>query len=156
MENNYVHNNSGLARVAALAENYLFVDDNGEEFKKEIANKYAKFDSIKENCYIKEEFKEEILSDYKEKNNLSYVKNCIDYKALEENLNQKELEKINNVLNDFSIYQSKYDDDVIDIIGQYTSNYGNSNIIEWYEGMKGTESFIEDFILYERSDEYEK
>lgn len=90
------------------------------------------------------------------KEKLLYVKGCIDYKILTEYLNQKELEKIDEVLYSFCQYQSKYDDGEKDIIGEYISQYGNSNIIEWYEGLKSTNSFIEDFILYERGNEFEK
>ena len=38
-----------------------------------------------------------------------------------------------------------------DIIGEYEGRYGNYNIIEWYEGLKSTKSFLEDFKL-ERDD----
>lgn len=79
----------------------------------------------------------------------SYVNDCIDYPILKGNLNQNELKKIDNVLRDFCNYQSKYDDGEVDIVEQYTSKYGNSNIIYWYEGIKDTESFIEDLKLEE-------
>ena len=48
----------------------------------------------------------------------------------------------------------KYDIDINllnDIIGEYEGRYGNYNIIEWYEGLKSTKFFLEDFKL-ERDD----
>ena len=64
---------------------------------------------------------------------------------------QVTLEKINNVIKDFTFYENSYDDGERDIIGEYEGRYGNYNIIEWYEGLKSTKSFLEDFKL-ERDD----
>lgn len=154
--NSVVHNNSGLIRVTELAVNYLFIDEDGAFFKNKIANKYANFPSIKNNCYIDDEFKEELLANYQKSCDLSHVRDCVDYDILKENLNDNELEKIDNVLQDFISYQTKFDDGKSDIYNLYTSKYGNSNIICWYEGITDTQTFIEEFISYERGIENEK
>lgn len=84
---------------------------------------------------------------YKDLDDLSYIKECLDYPVLKENLNDEQLLYINGILKEFNQYQNKYDAGEINVIDEYISKYGNSNIIEWYEGMKATESFLEDFNL---------
>ena len=86
-------------------------------------------------------------------NELYFVKECIDYEVLKNNLSNKELLKLERVLNHFNNYQNKYDDGEIDIITNYIEKFGNSNIIEWYEGLKSIKSFIEDYRL-ERGEDY--
>lgn len=89
----------------------------------------------------------------KEKNDLYFVKECIDYEVLKNNLSSEDLINLEKVLEHFNNYQNKYDDGVIDLTSEYIDKYGNSNIIEWYEGLKTTKSFLEDFNL-ERGDDY--
>ena len=84
-------------------------------------------------------------------NDLRYVESCTEYESLKENLNDEDLIKINNVIKDFTFYENSYDDGERDILGEYEGRYGNYNIIEWYEGLKSTKSFLEDFKL-ERDD----
>ena len=62
-------------------------------------------------------------------------------------MTNEDIIRINNVIKDFSFYENKYDDGVKDIIGEYEGKYGNYNIIEWYEGLKSTKSFLEDYVL---------
>ena len=82
---------------------------------------------------------------------LRYIESCRDYNTIKENLTNEDIIRINNVIKDFSFYENKYDDGVKDIIGEYEGKYGNYNIIEWYEGLKSTKSFLEDYVL-ERSE----
>lgn len=82
---------------------------------------------------------------------MRYVESCAEYESLKESLNDEDLIKINNVIKDFTFYENSYDDGERDIIGEYEGRYGNYNIIEWYEGLKSTKSFLEDFKL-ERDD----
>lgn len=86
-------------------------------------------------------------------NELYFVKDCIDYEVLENNLSNEDLLKLESVLIHFNNYQNKYDNGEIDIISNYIEKFGNSNIIEWYEGLKSTKSFIEDYKL-ERGEDY--
>lgn len=107
---------------------------------------------LKNNCTLIEAMKQSGLSvpDYLLKDDdidLSYIKECVDYPTLKENFTKEELVEINNVIKDFDSYVNKYDDGIKDIITEYEMQYGNDNIIEWYEGLKTTKSFIEDFNL---------
>lgn len=88
-----------------------------------------------------------------EKNDLYFVKQCVDYDILKNNLSNENLIYLEKVLAQFNNYQNKYDDGTIDIISEYIDKYGDSNIIEWYEGLKSTKSFLEDFSL-ERGEDY--
>lgn len=88
-----------------------------------------------------------------EKNDLYFVKQCVDYDILKNNLSNEDLIYLEKVLAQFNNYQNKYDDGTIDIIIEYIDKYGDSNIIEWYEGLKSTKSFLEDFSL-ERGEDY--
>jgi len=88
-----------------------------------------------------------------EKNDLYFVKQCVDYEVLKKNLSSEDLINLEKVLEHFNNYQNKYDDGVIDLTSEYIDKYGNSNIIEWYEGLKSTKSFLEDFSL-ERGEDY--
>ena len=49
-----------------------------------------------------------------------------------------------------------FDDGEKDTISEYESKYGNYNIIDWYEGLKSTESFLEEFMLSKGDDSIEK
>lgn len=89
----------------------------------------------------------------KEKNDLYFVEECIDYEVLKDNLSSEDLINLEKVLEHFNSYQNKHDDGTIDLLSEYIDKYGNSNIIEWYEGLKTTKSFLEDFNL-ERGDNY--
>ena len=145
MKESYVHNNSGLIRVNELNSSLISVDYNGKRIK-DIADKYRTRDSIKYNSYITDNFKitleeQEIMKD------LRYIESCHDYNTIKENLTNEDIIRINNVIKDFIFYENKYDDGVKDIIGEYEGKYGNYNIIEWYEGLKSTKSFLEDYVL---------
>ena len=89
----------------------------------------------------------------KGKSDLYFVEECIDYEILKNNLSSEDLINLEKVLEHFNNYQNKYDDGVIDLASEYIDKYGNSNIIGWYEGLKSTKSFLEDFNL-ERGDDY--
>lgn len=83
---------------------------------------------------------------YNSKDNLLYVSQCKDYSKLKDLLTDNELSEIDQILYDFNQYQVKYDDGEKDIISEYEQKYGNANVIDWYEGIKDTESFLDDFI----------
>lgn len=149
MKENHVHNNSGLIRLNELNSNEISIDYGGKRIK-DIAEKYKTRDSIKYNSYITAKFKS-IIDKQVITNDLRYVESCTEYESLKENLNDEDLIKINNVIKDFTFYENSYDDGERDILGEYEGRYGNYNIIEWYEGLKSTKSFLEDFKL-ERDD----
>lgn len=113
---------------------------------KDIADKYRTRDSIKYNSYITDNFKT-TLEEQEITKDLRYIESCHDYNTIKENLTNEDIIRINNVIKDFSFYENKYDDGVKDIIGEYEGKYGNYNIIEWYEGLKSTKSFLEDYVL---------
>lgn len=149
MKENHVHNNSGLIRLNELNSNEISIDYGGKRIK-DIAEKYKTRDSIKYNSYITAKFKS-IIDKQVITNDLRYVESCAEYESLKESLNDEDLIKINNVIKDFTFYENSYDDGERDIIGEYEGRYGNYNIIEWYEGLKSTKFFLEDFKL-ERDD----
>lgn len=107
---------------------------------------------LKNNCTLIEAMEQSGLSvpDYLLKDNgidLSYIEECVDYPTLKASFTKEELVEINNVIKDFESYVNKYDDGIKDIITEYEMRYGNDNIIEWYEGLKSTKSFIENYNL---------
>ena len=165
MKENHVHNNSGLIRLNELNSNEISIDYGGKRIK-DIAEKYKTRDSIKYNSYITAKFKS-IIDKQVITNDLRYVESCAEYESLKESLNDEDLIKINNVIEEnyynfmdehrrkeIEEVAKKYDIDINllnDIIGEYEGRYGNYNIIEWYEGLKSTKFFLEDFKL-ERDD----
>lgn len=149
MKENHVHNNGGLIRLNELSSNEINIDYGGKWIK-DIAEKYKTRDSIKYNSYITAKFKS-IIDKQTITNDLRYVESCAEYETLKESLNDEDIIKVNNVIKDFTFYENSYDDGERDIIGEYEGRYGNYNIIEWYEGLKSTKSFLEDFKL-ERDD----
>ena len=96
------------------------------------------------------------IPDYLISDNLDYIKNCKDYLLLKNTLSDDDLIEINNVIKEFNNYVSKFDDGEKDTISEYESKYGNYNIIDWYEGLKSTESFLEEFMLSKGDDSIEK
>ena len=138
--------------VNALSENFIYVDSN-KVVLRDIIKKYNSFDCIKENCFISDNFKNKILEDnYNRFEDLNELKQCVDFKILKENLSQTELEIIEKQLEDYKFYQQIYDDGEIDIIGEYTCKYGNNNLIDWLEGVKSTEDFIDDLRIENEQD----
>ena len=71
-------------------------------------------------------------------------------------IGHRNLQHLNNVIKKFNNYVSKFDDGEKDIISEYEGKYGNYNIIDWYEGLKSTESFLEEFMLSKGDDSIEK
>lgn len=96
------------------------------------------------------------IPDYLISDNLDYIKDCKDYLLLKKTLSDDDLIEINNVIKKFNNYVSKFDDGEKDIISEYEGKYGNYNIIDWYEGLKSTESFLEEFMLSKGDDSIEK
>lgn len=72
------------------------------------------------------------------------LKNYVDYDILKNNLSQLQLDYIGMVIDDYVEYQTKYDDGIKDIIGEFINNYKYSayDIISWYEGLDSTEDLI--------------
>lgn len=106
---------------------------------------------LKNNCTLVEAMEQSGLRVPKylldNNNDFNYIEECVDYPTLKENFTKEELIEINNIIKDFKTYVNEYDDGIKDIITEYEMKYGNDNIIEWYEGLKATKSFIEDFKL---------
>lgn len=67
-------------------------------------------------------------------------------------MKNKILKNINKKLSD----SDNFFDGEKDTISEYESKYGNYNIIDWYEGLKSTESFLEEFMLSKGDDSIEK
>lgn len=113
---------------------------------------------LKENQTLIDVMKSNGMSvpDYLINDNLDYIKNCKDYSLLKDTLSDNELIEINSVIKEFDDYVSNFDDGEKDIISEYESKYGNYNIIDWYEGLKSTESFLEEFTLSKGDDSIEK
>lgn len=113
---------------------------------------------LKENQTLIDVMKSNGMSvpDYLINDNLDYIKNCKDYSLLKDTLSDNELIEINSVIKEFDDYVSNFDDGEKDIISEYESKYGNYNIIDWYEGLKSTESFLEEFTLCKGDDSIEK
>lgn len=133
--------------VNELAINNIFVDDNKSLFN-EIKKKYNTYNCIKENCYISDSFKKEIEEiDNERFKDLRQLTQCVDFIKLKETFSDEILQEIEKVLEDYHFYQSLYDDGDIDIIDQYTRNYGNRNVIDWYEGIISTEEFVETYLI---------
>ena len=71
--------------------------------------------------------------------------------VMENNLDRENIFQILNLLENpfnkniesFEYYKSIYDDGDIDIVSEYKSKYGNNDLINWYEGIMSTDSFIE-------------
>lgn len=120
--------------------------------------------SIERDLYLKEgqtlidvmKSNEMSIPDYLISDNLDYIKDCKDYLLLKNTLSDDDLIEINNVIKKFNNYVSKFDDGEKDIISEYEGKYENYNIIDWYEGLKSTESFLEEFMLSKGDDSIEK
>lgn len=120
--------------------------------------------SIERDLYLKEgqtlidvmKSNEMSIPDYLISDNLDYIKDCKDYLLLKNTLSDDDLIEINNVIKKFNNYVSKFDVGEKDIISEYEGKYGNYNIIDWYEGLKSTESFLEEFMLSKGDDSIEK
>ena len=138
-ENSYFKDQ--VLSVNSLSENLLQVDDNKSLYN-ELSIKYNLYDCIKNNCYISDDFKQDLEGNHEIKD-YEILSNCIDYPILKENISEEKLKQLEKGLESFKYYQSIYDDGDIDIIGEYESKYGNNYLIEWYEGMMATDSFIE-------------
>ena len=74
------------------------------------------------------------------------LESCRDYEILKKELTTVQLTYINNTLVEYSNYINKNNDGKIDTIDYYTKKYGNANIIDWFEGLKDTREFIEDYL----------
>lgn len=72
-----------------------------------------------------------------------FLEQCIDYKILKKELNKTQLSKIDTVIKHFIDYETIYDEGNKDIIEEYTRQYGNAHIIDWYEGLMTTEELLE-------------
>ena len=72
------------------------------------------------------------------------LESCVDYYILKENLSEKQLEMMNNIIEHYLWYLKEFDDGVCDIIGDYKNEYGNYLVIDWYEGLIGTQEFLEE------------
>lgn len=120
--------------------------------------------SIERDLYLKEgqtlidvmKSNEMSIPDYLISDNLDYIKDCKDYLLLKNTLSDDDLIEINNVIKEFNNYVSKFDDGEKDTISEYEGKYGIYNIIDWYEGLKSTESFLEEFMLSKGDDSIEK
>lgn len=120
--------------------------------------------SIERDLYLKEgqtlidvmKSNEMSIPDYLISDNLDYIKDCKDYLLLKNTLSDDDLIEINNVIKEFNNYVSKFDDEEKNTISEYEDKYGNYNIIDWYEGLKSTESFLEEFMLSKGDDSIEK
>ena len=120
--------------------------------------------SIERDLYLKEgqtlidvmKSNEMSIPDYLISDNLDCIKDCKDYLLLKNTLSDHDLIEINNVIKEFNNYVSKFDDGEKDIISEYEGKYGNYNIIDWYEGLKSTELFLEEFMLSKGADSIEK
>ena len=87
--------------------------------------------------------KQELCDDIQKINDYKILSNCIDYPILKENLSEDKLKQLEKDLESFEYYKSIYDDGDIDIVSEYKSKYGNNDLINWYEGIMSTDSFIE-------------
>ena len=79
------------------------------------------------------------------------LESCVDYNILKRYLSEEELQYMDGVINHYLDYLEKYDDGVCDIIGRYNGEYGNYEIIDWYEGIITTKEFLQDYkgVTYE-------
>lgn len=137
----------GIVYVNCLAENYIFVDHD-KSLLQNIADKYS-LESVNKNCFIADDFKK-IIEGMQRKdkyNDLRILKSLADYKQLKDNISYNNLIEIEKSLEDFEYYQQQFDNGEMDIIENYTRKYGNINSIDWLEGLKTTDEFIEDFKL---------
>lgn len=71
------------------------------------------------------------------------LKNCKDYEILKKYLNEDLLNEIDYMIKEYEEWLST------DESGDYTKSpmyYGNSHIIEWYEGLNDTYDFMIEFL----------
>lgn len=91
-----------------------------------------------------EEYDKKYDNSYK-REDLLYISQCVDYSKLKDVLTNEELQEIDEILYDFHQYQFKYGDGKRDIVSDYKQEYGNASVIDWYEGLKDTEEFLDEF-----------
>lgn len=83
---------------------------------------------------------------------MEYLKLCVDYNTLKENLNNKQLTYIGNILKHYEDYINQWYKE--HLVGnyvnedrdytEYTQQFGNNYIIEWYEGLMTTEELLKE------------
>lgn len=148
-------------------DTFDFKDEDIDELKKEI-KKYGLEDviGIGDNGYkivgygnLQYMFNDDrnITKDYvlDENNKLEILKTCKDYPVLESNLKYEFLEEMENKLQHYLNYISKNDN-----IDDYKKEYGNHDIVDWFEGTMDTKDFLRHNIKdkinkkIERGDEY--
>lgn len=78
---------------------------------------------------------------------LHILNKCFENEILKNNLTQEQLLEIEKVLREYINFSSKYNNEGIDTGEAYINKYGNSNIVDWFEGLKSTKDFIKDFKL---------
>ena len=71
------------------------------------------------------------------KNEFKVLGECKDYNILLDNLTYNQMKNIENVLEHYL--------DAFTDINEYIFNYGNADIINWYEGILSTKDFIKDY-----------
>lgn len=82
------------------------------------------------------------------------IEKCKDYETLKNNLSTKQLEELDKILEHYEDYKSKcYNENLIKNedyefdIEDYTRIYGNGYIVDWFEGLWGTQEFLEEIRL---------
>ena len=131
----------GILYVNDLSEALLDAVEKKEIIPK-ISVKYSTYDCIRENCYIIDYLEKEI-EENKKTIDYKILCHCKDFSVLKENLSEDLLQDIEKKLETFEYYQRLYDDGKIDILEEYKTKYGASDVIDWYEGTTSTESLID-------------
>lgn len=124
--------------VIDLEENCVYSTNDLEYMVREdLFDRYGSSTS----CSNKQELIEEVNS-FLEDIEDNTLKDCKDFEILKEHFTEKEINIMQREINNYLSYLENNDDDISDVIENYTREYGNRYLIDWYEGLISTEEFI--------------